>query len=53
VLATMKGLQLAILNFFLRFTLCSARVSLFGDSTRIEKWGTCPILKEVRLLVAV
>jgi hypothetical protein len=60
VLATLKELQLAILNvFFHLFTISSARVSalliVLSDSPceRIGKWETCPILKEDTSLVRV
>jgi hypothetical protein len=59
VLATLKELQLAIVNILLLFTLCSARASalviILSDSTyeRIGKWENCPILKEDIPLVRV
>jgi hypothetical protein len=45
--------------FFRLFTLCSARISalviVVSDSPceRIGNWGTCPMLKEDRLLMRV
>jgi hypothetical protein len=59
-LLTLKELRLAILNSLLKcFALCSARVCalvvMLSDSPceRIEKWKTCPVVKQDRSLVRV